>query len=887
MKITQLRCDYMVAPIGFDFKRPSLGWTVLPEAGDGVCQQGYQIQLSDCPNFAMTIFDSGFTASDQSVGVRLETPLKPRTRYYWRVRVKDNRDNQSPWSEPAFFETARYSETWTGKWIGRLADKSGMPQLRKNFWVNKPVKRAVAYVTGVGVYCLFMNGERVGEDILAPFINAYDKWIQYETYDVTSLLHLGENAMGAWLGNGYYAGRVSGPGIPVKRNIYGKELGLLLDLIVEYVDGTTDVFSTDESWKTAQSPFLRSEIYDGEVFDARLVQESWNEPGFDDSAWENAVIIQAPQGKVIARRSVPLCVNDALPCKKVMTTPKGETVLDFGQNMSGWVRFSVNAPTGTEIVLQAGEALDKEGNFYRENMRTALAECRYICRGGTETYAPYMTFFGFRYMCLSGWPGKPDPTSFTAQVIHSRMDQTGNFVCSDERINRLFLNALWGQKSNFIDVPTDCPQRDERMGWTGDAQVFCATACMNMESDAFYRKYLYDMKLEQTQHGYVPVVVPFIIYHWGKWLFANTGWSDAATIVPWNLYLYFGDRAVLEDQFDSMCAWVDYMTAQDTEGNHLYGGFHIGDWLAQDTADRFSVFGATPTELIATAYYAWSANIAAKTAGVLGRKVEQVRYSELYKDVLAAFRREFITQGGRVVSETQTALAIVLYMDLCRPEERNSIADRLAKRIRTDGNRLTTGFLGTPYLCPALSQSGLNEYAYELLLSTGQPSWLYAVERGATTIWERWNGIDENGDFGPASMNSFNHYAYGCIVEWLYRYCAGINPVENAPGFKEIRLSPMPNSQLSYAEASIRTQYGRLACGWRLESDRLVVKAEVPFNTKATICLPDAEGMQVLENGKPVSGCVLTREAGNYRYEYTPNGKSINKRIQTDVLPDF
>ena len=425
------------------------------------------------------------------------------------------------------------------------------------------------------------------------------------------------------------------------------------------------------------------------------------------------------------------------------------------------------------------------------------------------------------------------------------------------------------------------------MGWTGDAQVFCATACMNMESDAFYRKYLYDMKLEQTQHGYVPVVVPFIIYHWGKWLFANTGWSDAATIVPWNLYLYFGDRAVLEDQFDSMCAWVDYMTAQDTEGNHLYGGFHIGDWLAQDTADRFSVFGATPTELIATAYYAWSANIVAKTAGVLGRKVEQVRYSALYKDVLAAFRREFITQGGRVVSETQTALAIVLYMDLCRPEERNSIADRLAKRIRMDGNRLTTGFLGTPYLCPALSQSGLNEYAYELLLSTGHPSWLYAVERGATTIWERWNGIDENGDFGPASMNSFNHYAYGCIVEWLYRYCAGINPVENAPGFKEIRLSPMPNSQLSYAEASIRTQYGRLACGWQLESDRLVVKAEVPFNTKATICLPDAEGMQVLENGKPVSGCVLTREAGNYRYEYTPNGKLINKRIQTDVLPDF
>ncbi len=883
MNITKLRCDYMENPVGFDFVRPSLSWVTKAE-GVNKRQSARRLQVDLSPEFASPLFDSGKVACGESVGVRLEMKLEPCRRYFWRVKVWDESGAESGWSEAAYFETAKYDTPWSGRWIGRTGE--GFPQLRRDFRAEKPVRSARAYVSGVGVYCLFLNGRRVGDDVLAPFINAYDQWIQYQTYDVTDMLREGDNALGAFLGNGYYKGRVNWPGIPTRTQLYGDTLGLRCDLVVEYADGSSEVIATDEGWKVSESPFLRSEIYDGEYFDARRVQTGWDAPSFDDSAWDEAVLIAPPKGRLEARRSVPLTVMETRACEKVIVTPAGETVLDFGQNLSGWVRFKTNAPAGTEILLQAGEYLDKHGNFYRENMRTALAETRYICRGGGEEYAPYMTFLGFRYIRLTGWAGEVNPADFIAEVVYSKMERTGWFECSDERVNRLFLNALWGQKGNFVDVPTDCPQRDERMGWTGDAQVFGATACMNMESDAFYRKYLYDLKKEQSKHGYVPVVIPFFIHGSGLWDFTTTGWGDVATIIPWDLYLYYGDVAALEDQFDSMKAWVDYMTSQDTEGVDRYYGFHLGDWLAQDTADPFNLFGATPTDLIATAYYAYSAQLVAKAARVLGKAEEAEKYEALYTRVRAAFRKEYMTPGGRVLSETQTAQVIALHFGLCEEHERPVIAKHLAERIRADKNLLTTGFLGTPYLCPALSENGLNEYAYSLLLSTGRPSWLYAVERGATTIWERWNGIDENGDFGPVSMNSFNHYAYGSIAEWMYRYAAGLNPVEGAPGFKKVRVEPMPNDQLTHARASVRTPYGMLSSGWKYENGRLTVEVEVPFNAEAEIILPYAE-TGVTENGRAVEGARFTRGSGVWRYEYAPKGDAIGRRIPKDVLPPF
>lgn len=878
MQIIRMRCDYMENPIGFDLDHPSLGWVVAPD-GRGTRQTAYHLQVSISPGFETLCYDSGEQPSNQSVGVRLDMALAPCTRYFWRVRVWDENGNISPFSEAAFFETGRMGAAWEADWI----TGPEFPQLRTSFTLDKPVRSARVYACGVGLYRMFLNGTRVGDEELTPNFNAYDQWLQYQTYDITAQLQIGENVWGAWLGNGYYKGRVNWPGVPERRNIYGDAAGFIGELAIVYADGSTQRVHTGSDWRAARSPFLRAEIYDGEVYDARTEQAGWNAPGFDDSGWEAAGTVSIDKALLTARKSVPVRVTKTLQPLSLIHTPLGEQVLDFGQNFAGWVRFTTDAPEGTELLIQFGEALDKDGNFYRENMRTALAEIRYIAAGGEAEYAPTFTFFGFRYARVAGWPGDIPLRAFAGEVIHSDIRQTGAFTCSDERVNRLFLNAMWGQRSNFVDVPTDCPQRDERMGWTGDAQVFCATACMNMESDAFYRKYLFDLALEQRKAGHVPVVVPNILYATGYWKLPTTGWGDAATIIPWTLYQYYGDKAVLEAQYDSMKAWVEYMRACDTGGTDRYGGFHLGDWLAQDTKDPDSPYGLTPTDLIATAYYAYSTDLLAKAARVLAKDEDAQTYGLLAERIRAAFRREFISPNGRVVSETQTAQVIALAMDLALPEQRPVIVAHLAERLRVDKVKLTTGFLGTPYLCPVLSDNGLNAYAYALLLQTACPGWLFAVERGATTIWERWNSIKEDGSFGPVSMNSLNHYAYGAIAEWMYRYVAGINPVDSAPGFKHIRLAPMPNDMLSFAEASIDTQYGTVQSRWELNNGRLHLRFEIPFNATATIILPDAENADIVENGQIIHGRAFERGAGVWTYSYIPNGDTICSRVPSDT----
>ena len=467
------------------------------------------------------------------------------------------------------------------------------------------------------------------------------------------------------------------------------------------------------------------------------------------------------------------------------------------------------------------------------------------------------------------------------------MRPLGHFECSDARVNRLFENSLWSQKSNFVDVPTDCPQRDERMGWTGDAQVFCCTASMNMHTDVFFRKYLHDLAIEQQKDGYVPVTVPNILRKTGIWQLPITGWGDAATIIPWTMYVQYGDKAILEKQYPSMKAWVDFMTGSDTLGVDRYYGFHLGDWLAQDTKDPDNWFGLTPTDLLATAYYALSASVMARTAKVLGRGEDAEYYANLANRVRAAFLKEYVTQSGRVVSETQTAQAVALYFDLLLPEQRAVAAEHLAERVRIDHTQLTTGFLGTSCLCPALSMSGYNEYAYALLLQTECPSWLYEVEMGATTMWERWNSVRPDGSFGPVGMNSLNHYAFGAICEWLYRWVAGILPSEDAPGYKHSILRPMPNSQLRHASASIVTPYGRLKSGWALTDEGIDLEFEIPFNATAEIILPDAEGADVYENGVLLAPGPIVRGSGIWKYSYTPNGDTIDRRVPPETRPDI
>ena len=868
MRFTRLQCDYMKNPVGFDFVRPTLLWTV-EDKGENKSQSAYHVQVALDSLFKNTVLDTGKVLSDDSIGFRADIEFLPCTVYYWRVRIWDEQDECSDWSEVSTFETGRYGKEWKADWIGY---KKGIPQLRKGFDIKKKVKKARAYACGLGLYRMFINGEPVSDELLTPDINAYNLWLQYQTFDVTNLFVQGKNVVGAWLGDGYYKGRVNWPGIPTRRNLYGSDYGFIAEIGLEYEDGSKETLLTDSTWEAMASPYDRAEIYDGEIFDVRRFDPDWCRK--TDEKSERAVVIDIDKSLLMARKSIPVKVMIELPVIEKIMTPAGEQVFDFGQNMAGRIRVNLDLPEGKEILFQFGEVLDKDGNFYNENMRTALEEARVISDGKPFEYAANFTFHGFRYVKVTGADLSPD--AITAEVIYSEMERTGDFSCSDPRVNRLFLNALWGQRSNFIDVPTDCPQRDERMGWTGDAQVFAPTACMNMESDAFFRKYLYDMKVEQNLHGHVPCVIPFFIHGTGLWEFADTGWDDAATVIPWTVYNYYGDKAVLENQYDSMKKWVDYMTAQDTENLNLYQGFHIGDWVAQDTRDPDSLFGYTPTTLIATAYYSMSAGLVAKAAKVLGYEEDEKYYSELSEKVKVAFRKEFVSESGRVSPENQTGYLLALNMDMLKPEQRKKAAECLADRLQTDGLKLSTGFLGTPCLCPVLTEVGLNEYAYALLLQTECPSWLYEVEQGATTVWERWNSRKPDGSFGPVSMNSFNHYAFGAVCEWLYKYVAGIRPDETAPGYKKIIIEPKVNSLLTEAGASIETVHGKVLSYWRLEGDTLTLDVEIPFNTTATIILPDCEG----EN-------TFVRGSGKYSFTYKPTMETISKRVVMKEHPKF
>lgn len=852
MKAIRLQCNYMQNPIGFDMNEPLLSW-LTEESGQNRCQTAFQLQVSTKSDFSELLYDTDKTFESESAGIALALNLSPMTRYYWRVRVWNNEDEVGKWSDIAFFETARMDLPWAAQWIGW--DK-GFPALRKVFKAEKPVARARAYVCGVGLYSLFLNGERVSDEYFNPNFNDYDTWLQYQTFDITQQIHQGENVLGAWLGNGYYMGRVNWPGLEERRCIYGDKLALIAHVEIDYTDGTQETILTDESWQAQQSPFDRAEIYDGEIFDARRMTR-WSE-----GVWENVQLVALGTECLRARLSLPVRVTERLTARLL---PKN--ILDFGQNFSGWVRMHVCEPAGTRIHLHYGEVLTAEGELYTDNLRTAKAELIYICDGEDAEYVPNFTFYGFRYVQVTG-VSNLDPTHFTGEVLHSDMPITGTFSCSDERVNRLFLNAMWSQRSNFVDTPTDCPQRDERMGWTGDAQVFCPTACMNMQADAFYRKYLFDLKQEQKKLGFVPVVVPFILRGSGEWLKTVGAWGDAATIIPWDLYIYYGDRETLATQYNSMKRWVDYITHSGNVQNGIYGGFQLGDWLAQDTKDSDNRFGLTPTEFVATAYYAKSAELVSKAAGVLGFTEDEKEYGALAQTVREAFRREFVTPSGRVVAETQTAAALALSMDMLLPEQRAKAAERLAFRLRVDKLHLTTGFVGTPCLCPALSENGYNEYAYALLLSEGCPGWMYEIEMGATTMWERWNSLREDGSFGPLSMNSFNHYAFGSIAEWMYRYVCGINPDEKHPGFRHAILRPMPNRMLTHANASICTPYGRLTCGWAIEDEELQVSIDIPCNATATIWLPDVPDS--MENG-------FIRGSGHWEFRYHFTGETINR----------
>ncbi|MBD3919987.1 glycoside hydrolase family 78 protein [Paenibacillus sp. PR3] len=851
IEVYGLTCNHRLNPVGIGDAAPALSWKIR-SAGRAFLQEGYQIQVGKRVDFSGELdWSTGRRVSGQSTNVGYEgAPLQPRTRYYYRVKTWGTGGAESAWSAPAYFETGLLSnEEWAAaEWISypQPRDEAGdepIAYLRKRFPLDKPIASARVYATALGMYQLFVNGEKADDTRLNPGWTSYTKRLQYQTYDVTQLVSEGDNALGVMLGNGWYRGEMGWD----KKQYYGDTRAALVVLHVRYEDGSEYIVSSDNSWKGSDGAIRSSEIYDGERYDARLERIGWSLAGFDDSEWGTVVHYDHSKELLVAQENEPVRIVNTIVPISVLTTPSGETVLDMGQNMVGWMRFSVQTKAGTVVKLRHAEVLDRNGNFYIGNLRRAEQTVTYICSGnGAETFEPFFTFQGFRYVKVEGISPEQIPGRFVGCVLTSDLQEAGQFRCSDPLINKLADNIVWGQIGNFVDVPTDCPQRDERLGWTGDAQAFVRAATYNRNVMPFFTKWLRDLSADQKPDGSVPHVVPDLSTSAGE---NSSAWGDAAAIVPWVLYERYGDARVLREQYPSMKGWVEYIRAQGENELLWNTGFHFGDWLGLDAKEN-SYVGATPRDLIATAFYAHSTGLLAKAAALLGYTEDAAKYADLRANIEQAFRDEYVTPSGRVASPTQTAYAVALMFDLLKEEDRVQAADRLAKIVEEEGNQLTTGFVGTPYLCHVLTKFGHVELAYKLLERREYPSWLYPVTKGATTIWEHWDGIKPDGSFWSDDMNSYNHYAYGAVGDWLFGTVAGIDADETEPGYRRIIIRPIPGGSLTSAEASLESPYGEIRSAWSRQKDGgIAYEVTVPANTSALVRLQGASKSSVTESG--------------------------------------
>lgn len=864
MKIVSLMANRMVNPLGFDFSRLRLSYKVTDTQAK--TQLWARILVATDSELKTVVYDSGESSEIDSLSFCPAFTLLPRTRYYWQVEVAGDNGERAK-SEIAWFETAKLDEPFAGQWISADWDMDEAMNLKKRF-TAQDVASARAYVCGLGLYELYINGQKAGNEYLTPNCNAYDKWIQYQTYDVTELLTSGENDLCVMLGDGWYKGRFS---FFSAEKIYGDTEALLFELRITLRDGSEQVIASDLSWQAQRSQIRFSNIYDGEVYDAT----------FSDEALYPVKTVDLGFDLLRPRLSPPVIITEKITPKEIIITPKGETVLDLGQEITGWLAFKTRAPKGTRLHLGYSEIL-QGGNFYRDNLRSAKAEYTYISDGTEREVRPFFTYFGFRYIKLEGFGADIQLSDFTGCVVHSTLQQIGRLETSNEKVNRLILNALWGQRGNYLDVPTDCPQRDERMGWTGDAQAFAATACFNMDSAAFLQKYLYDMQMEQDKmEGGCPHVVP----SFGSKSPSSCAWGDAAAIIPWTLYLFYGDKTLLQQEYRNMRDWVDYIYHIDeqTGGHRLWTvGFHFGDWLALDAEKTGNVIGGTDTYYIASAFYYYSTSLLVKAAKALGYEEDIRKYEKLQGEILSAIRKEYLTATGRLAETTQTAYVVGLMFGLIPEEYQARNAQALREKLKLNDVHLRTGFVGTSYLNRVLSAFGSNDYAYQLLLNEDFPSWLYEVNMGATTVWERWNSVLPDGSISDTGMNSLNHYAYGAIVEWIFRDVAGINPTEQAPGFKKALIRPRPHFRLPKISAEYDSAAGLYRSAWEIFDDgRFVMSVSVPFNASAEIVLPHGDLDSLKVNGEcpcksgltfAVCGDDLITEApaGDYCFEYVP-----------------
>ena len=848
--VSNLLTENQVNPVSIDIVQPRFSWQ-LKGGKRNIQQTAFEIKVLQ-KNTA--VWSSGKVASAQSVLLPYAgTALQSGRQYSWQVKVWDNNGKASLWSTAAFFKMGMLNAAdWKAKWLeaGFAEDSINRPAqyFRKPFGVNKKIQSAYAYITAHGMYEAQINGKRVGDYYLTPGWTSYNNRLQYQVYDVTSLLKNGANAVGVVAANGWYRGYLAWND---NKNIYGKKLAILFQMEIEYTDGTTQTITSDESWKSATGAIRYAEIYNGEIYDARQEKNGWSNAMYNDNNWSGVKTVAADKAVLVATYNEPIKKQEIFKPVKILKTPKGELVADFGQNLTGWATLKIKGKTGDTINLFHTEVLDKAGNFYTDNLRAAKQQNTFILKGGDEEFfEPHFTFQGFRYIKIEGLTGELKTENISAVALYSAMPPTGTFTSSNALINQLQHNIQWGQRGNFLDVPTDCPQRDERLGWTGDAQVFSRTATFNFGVNNFFAKWMKDVALDQQPNGSVPFVVPNVL---GPNAGGSAGWADAATIIPWNVYLAYGDKQILIDQYSSMKAWVGYM--EKASKNNLWNtGFHFGDWLFyrpfDDNDGRSAV---TDKYLIAQCFFAYSTQILFNTATVLGKTADAEYYKNLLQKIKTAFVNEYVTPYGNLVSGTQTAYVLALHFDMLPEVLQKNAAEKLVTNIKNYGDHLTTGFLGTPYLCHVLSRFGYTGVAYKLLLQETYPSWLYPVKMGATTIWERWDGIKPDSTFQVPSMNSFNHYSYGAIGDWMYRVMAGLDTDESEPGYKHIIIKPHVGGGFKNAAATLQTYYGTASSGWKIITDKILFDVEIPPNTTATIYLPAKATEAITENGTALS----------------------------------
>ncbi len=695
--------------------------------------------------------------------------------------------------------------------------------------LQKPIQKATLEVTAIGVYVAYLNGMRIGDEILAPGFTDYFARVQVQSYDVTSMLD-SVNRLEIGVGPGW---AIDFRG---KDEYYGKQISLWARLTLTHTDGQKEMIGTDECWEVFTSHITHSEIYHGETVDLTAAPERL---GY--------AIPTRIKGKRIPQAGEKIKEQEHIAAKALLHTPKGETVIDFGQNLTGYVEVKIHGKRGERIVLHHAEVLDADGNFYTENMRAARNECIYVLDGRENVFKPSYSFQGFRYVQLAEFPNAEiDLDSFTAIAVHSEIKRTGDFYCGNEKINQLYHNIIWGQKSNYLDIPTDCPQRDERLGWTGDAQLFCRTAAIHYDVERFFEKWLEDMMIDQWDDGAMPFAVPCV---WKDDHASSAAWADAAVVIPWELYMAYGNVRILRRFFPMMKKWVDYMHASGPEEFLWIGHWHFGDWLALDAGED-SYTGKTPKDLIGSAFYAYSTSLLIKAGEALGEDMSA--YKELYTKIRTAFGNYFLPGGklylrpdtGRAgipdpPLETQTAYVLILHFGLCEQQDRQRLADRLAAMIEENQGLMTTGVVGTTYLLHTLSENGHLDLAYSLLFEERAPSWLYSVNHGATTIWEHWNGIKEDGSFWSEKMNSFNHYVYGAVYDWIFATSVGITPT--APAYKTVNIAPHPNPKLGFVDAYIDSRNGRLRVHWYYRGNAVYYQMEIPHGVTATLMLPSGK----------------------------------------------